>query len=94
MQGFDAIISPVTSTTAFNIGEKISDPVKMYMNDIFTVCTNLAGLPAASVPVGKDKSGLPIGVQVQALPFCEQSVLDVSYALELAFGSEVGAPHV
>ncbi|MFN7454266.1 MAG: Asp-tRNA(Asn)/Glu-tRNA(Gln) amidotransferase subunit GatA [Pseudobdellovibrionaceae bacterium] len=94
MQGFDAIISPVTSTTAFNIGEKISDPVKMYMNDIFTVCTNLAGLPAASVPVGKDKNGLPIGVQVQALPFCEQSVLDVSYAIELAFGSEVGAPHV
>ncbi|MCE3010526.1 MAG: Asp-tRNA(Asn)/Glu-tRNA(Gln) amidotransferase subunit GatA [Proteobacteria bacterium] len=94
LQGFDALVSPVTSTTAFDIGKKISDPVKMYMNDIFTVCTNLAGLPGASVPVGKDRAGLPIGIQVQSLPFCEQSVLDVSYALELAFKNSVGAPHV
>ena len=63
---FDLVLSPVSATTTFKRGEKSKDPVEMYLNDFFTVSANLAGIPAASFPVGQDKKGLPIGLQVMA----------------------------
>jgi aspartyl-tRNA(Asn)/glutamyl-tRNA(Gln) amidotransferase subunit A len=62
----DAVMLPTTPTPAFKIGDKISDPLAMYLNDILTVSANLAGIPAISIPVGTSTSGLPIGIQLQA----------------------------
>ncbi len=78
----DVIASPVTATPAFKIGERISDPLKMYLNDIFTTSTNLAGLPGMSVPFGLSKDKLPIGVQLTAGHFAEEKMLKVASALE------------
>lgn len=78
----DAIVGPVTTTPAFKLGEKSIDPLKMYFNDIFTTATNLSGLPGMSLPFGLSKDNLPIGIQITAHQFCEQSMLDVAYALE------------
>lgn len=80
----DVIISPVTTSPAFEIGGRISDPLAMYMNDIFTVSTNLAGLPGMSVPFGMSVDGMPIGIQLQAAHFEEQKMLNVGYALQKA----------
>lgn len=80
----DVLLSPVTTAPAFRIGERISDPLAMYLNDIFTVSTNLAGLPGMSVPFGVSQSGLPIGVQLTASHFEESKMLNVGYALEMA----------
>jgi|SRR6185312_814496 len=80
----DVILSPVTTSPAFKIGDRISDPLAMYLNDIFTVSTNLAGLPGMSVPFGMSKEGLPIGVQLTASHFEEQKMLNVGYSLEQA----------
>ena len=60
----DFILTPTTPSAAFNIGEKEDDPIKMYLNDIFTVPASLAGLPAISVPFGKSKNNLPLGIQL------------------------------
>jgi aspartyl-tRNA(Asn)/glutamyl-tRNA(Gln) amidotransferase subunit A len=65
-QKFDFIISPTSPTTAFKIGEKSENPLAMYLADIFTVHANIAGNPALSIPYGKDKHGLPIGIQLMA----------------------------
>lgn len=81
-QRCDAILSPVTTSPAFKIGERSSDPLKMYLNDIFTTSTNLAGLPGLSVPYGFSEKGLPIGVQLTGSHFEEQKILNVAYALE------------
>ncbi len=78
----DVILSPVTTHPAFKIGDRISDPLAMYLNDIFTVSTNLAGLPGLSLPFGQSSSNLPIGVQLTASHFEEQKMLDVAFALE------------
>lgn len=78
----DVILSPVTTSPAFRIGEKISDPLAMYMNDIFTVSANLAGLPGLSVPFGFSKDSLPIGVQVLGNHYQEQRILNLALALE------------
>ncbi len=78
----DAILSPVTTSPAFKIGERSADPLKMYLNDIFTTSTNLAGLPGLSVPFGFSELGLPIGVQLTGAHFEEQKILNVAYALE------------
>jgi aspartyl-tRNA(Asn)/glutamyl-tRNA(Gln) amidotransferase subunit A len=78
----DVIMSPVTTTPAFKIGSRSSDPLTMYLNDIFTVSTNLAGLPGMSVPFGLSKEGLPIGIQLTASHFEEQKLLNVGYSLE------------
>lgn len=78
----DVILSAVSTTPAFKIGARISDPLAMYLNDIFTVSTNLAGLPGLSLPFGMSKEGLPIGIQMTAGHFEEQKMLDVAYALE------------
>jgi aspartyl-tRNA(Asn)/glutamyl-tRNA(Gln) amidotransferase subunit A len=72
---FDFLISPVTPTTAFNIGEKTEDPIQMYLADIFTVQANVVGNPAISIPAGTDESGMPIGIQIMAPYFGEEKML-------------------
>ncbi|MFQ8430462.1 Asp-tRNA(Asn)/Glu-tRNA(Gln) amidotransferase subunit GatA [Amaricoccus sp. W119] len=84
-QGIDAILTPATPSAAFGLGEMASsDPVEMYLNDVFTVTVNLAGLPGAVVPTGLDGDGLPLGLQVIGRPWDEAGMLDVAYALERA----------
>ena len=78
----DAILTPSTPTSAFMIGEKKNDPVSMYLNDIFTVPVNLAGLPAISIPAGLDASGYPLGLQIIGKAFQEQEILNLAYAME------------
>ncbi len=78
----DAILTPSTPSSAFKIGEKLNDPVSMYLNDIFTVPINLAGLPAISIPAGHDKKGYPLGLQVIGKAFDEQSILNIAFSLE------------
>ena len=73
----DVIFTPTTPTVAFKIGEKIKDPLSMYLADIFTVSVNLAGLPAVSIPVG-DVDGLPVGLQIIGKPFNENMILDIA----------------
>ncbi len=80
---YDAIVTPTSPTTAFKLGEKIDDPLQMYLSDIFTISANLAGIPGLSLPCGKDERGLPIGVQILGKPFDEGMVLRVGRALEL-----------
>jgi len=81
-QSCDVIVAPAAPTTAFRIGEKIGDPLQMYLSDVFTVSANLAGLPGISVPCGTSAEGLPVGVQVLGRIFDEGTVLRVAYALE------------
>ena len=78
----DAILTPSTPSAAFKIGEKLNDPVSMYLNDIFTVPVNLAGLPAISIPAGHDKKGYPLGLQVIGKAFDEQNILNIAYSIE------------
>jgi len=78
----DVILGPVSPTTAFKFGEKLSDPLQMYLSDIFTIAANLAGVPAISVPFGADAKGLPIGLQVQGAQFADDLVLRVAAGLE------------
>jgi aspartyl-tRNA(Asn)/glutamyl-tRNA(Gln) amidotransferase subunit A len=80
-RGVDLLFTPTTPTTAFKIGEKLDDPVQMYLSDIFTVTANLAGLPAMSLPVGRLK-GLPVGGQFIGQEFLEDEMLEAAYALE------------
>lgn len=82
----NAIVTPVTTTTAFRLGEKISNPLEMYMADILTSSANLAGIPGISVPVGRDGNGLPIGLQIMGSHFQEKTVLNVAKAVESACG--------
>ena len=85
--GVDAILTPATPSAAFGIGEMAdADPVQMYLNDVFTVTVNLAGLPGVSVPAGLDGAGLPLGLQVIGRPWDEAGMLDVAFALEQACG--------
>jgi len=81
-QEFDCIITPTSPTTAFKIGEKIKDPLKMYLSDIYTISANLAGIPAISVPCGFTKNGLPVGLQILAKHFDEEMLFRVAYAYE------------
>jgi aspartyl-tRNA(Asn)/glutamyl-tRNA(Gln) amidotransferase subunit A len=78
----DAIISPVTPTTPFKLGDMTDDPIKMYLSDIFTIPTSLAGLPGISIPCGLSKDGFPIGLQLIGKPFDEASLLNIAYAYE------------
>ncbi|MBT9244406.1 Asp-tRNA(Asn)/Glu-tRNA(Gln) amidotransferase subunit GatA [Gemmobacter fulvus] len=85
--GVDAILTPATPTPAFGLGEMASaDPVDMYLNDVFTVTLNLAGLPGVSVPVGLDPDGLPLGLQLIGRPWEEGDLLNHAYVLERAAG--------
>ena len=85
--GVDAILTPATPSAAFGLGEaKSADPVQMYLNDVFTVTVNLAGLPGIAVPAGTDASGLPLGLQLIGRPWEEGDLLNSAYALERAAG--------
>lgn len=79
---YDCILMPVAPTTAPKLGESLSDPLKMYLSDIYTVSVNLAGLPALSMPCGFDKAGLPIGAQLIGAAMGEQSILNAAYAYQ------------
>ena len=79
---FDCIVTPTTPTAAFKIGEKTKDPLKMYLSDIYTISANLAGIPAISIPCGFTESGLPLGLQILAKPFGEESLFRVAYTYE------------
>jgi aspartyl-tRNA(Asn)/glutamyl-tRNA(Gln) amidotransferase subunit A len=80
----DVLLTPATPGPAFAIGAKTSDPVSMYLNDVFTVTVNLAGLPGISVPAGLTADGLPLGLQIIGRAFDEATVLRVSQAIETA----------
>jgi aspartyl-tRNA(Asn)/glutamyl-tRNA(Gln) amidotransferase subunit A len=88
----DVIVTPTSPTPAFRIGEKTDDPLQMYLSDIFTISTNLAGIPGISVPCGYTKSGLPIGVQFLAGHFEEGKILQVAHAYEKHSGIERRRP--
>jgi aspartyl-tRNA(Asn)/glutamyl-tRNA(Gln) amidotransferase subunit A len=78
----DAILTPSTPSSAFKIGEKKNDPISMYLNDIFTVPVNLAGIPAISIPAGKDNKNFPLGLQFIGKPLDEQKLLNIAFAVE------------
>ena len=80
----DAILTPTAPSAAFPIGEKMDDPIAMYLNDVFTVPGSLAGLPSISVPAGLSEGGLPLGLQVVGRPFDEETVLRVAGVVEAA----------
>ncbi len=82
----DAVISPTAPTTAFKVGEKASDPLSMYLSDIYTISANLAGLPAISIPCGFSKKNLPIGLQLTAKPFAEETLFTIAHAYEQSTG--------
>ena len=86
--GVDAILTPATPSSAFGIADQelATDPVKMYLNDIFTVTVNMAGLPGLSVPAGLDSKGLPLGLQLIGKPFEEETLFKTAYAIEQAAG--------
>lgn len=90
----DAILSSVTTSPAFKIGEKVYDPLTMYLNDIFTTATNLAGLPGMSVPFGLTQNGLPIGIQLTGAHFEEQKILNIAAFLESASSVKGKTPNV
>ncbi|MCB9390758.1 MAG: Asp-tRNA(Asn)/Glu-tRNA(Gln) amidotransferase subunit GatA [Acidimicrobiia bacterium] len=81
---FDVLLSPTSPTTAFGLGDKVDDPLAMYLSDVCTIATNLAGAPAMSVPVGKDAHGLPIGMQILAPALGERPMFQAGAALEAA----------
>jgi aspartyl-tRNA(Asn)/glutamyl-tRNA(Gln) amidotransferase subunit A len=83
-EDFDLILTPVSPDTAFKIGEKTGDPLKMYLEDICTVSINIAGLPAFSVPCGKDKNGLPIGMQLIGKRYNDALLMKAAYSFETA----------
>jgi len=78
----DCIVTPTSPTAAFKIGEKTDDPLKMYLSDIYTISVNLAGIPGISVPCGFTKKGLPVGLQVLAKPFAEETLFKVAHTYE------------
>ncbi|MBI4824882.1 MAG: Asp-tRNA(Asn)/Glu-tRNA(Gln) amidotransferase subunit GatA [Nitrospirae bacterium] len=81
-ESVDVIVTPTTPTTAFRAGEKMEDPLQMYLSDIFTISANLAGGPGISIPCGFDSNNLPIGLQLMGKHFDEESVLKIAYAYE------------
>ena len=83
-EGVDVILTPVAPTPAFKIGEKVSDPLQMYLSDIFTIPVNLAGTCGISVPAGMSSTGLPIGLQLIGRPFGEEAIIRAGYAFEQA----------
>jgi len=88
----DALVTPVTTTTAFRIGELVNDPLQMYMSDIMTISVNLAGIPAVSVPAGLDSKGMPIGLQIMGDHFQERKILSLARVIEE--GSEKHSPEM
>jgi aspartyl-tRNA(Asn)/glutamyl-tRNA(Gln) amidotransferase subunit A len=93
-QEVDLIVTPTTPTPAFKLGEKIQDPLQMYLSDIFTISVNLAGLPAIALPCGYTKGGLPISLQVIGRPFEEDVILRAAHAYEQATQWRVRKPTI
>jgi aspartyl-tRNA(Asn)/glutamyl-tRNA(Gln) amidotransferase subunit A len=86
-KGVDAILTPATPSAAFGVGEKGgADPIEMYLNDVFTVTVNMAGLPGISVPAGLSAEGLPLGLQLIGRPFDEETLFTIGEAIEQAAG--------
>ncbi len=83
-QDVDLLVTPVMPTTAFQLGEKIEDPLQMYLSDLYTISASLAGIPAISLPCGLSRKGLPIGMQILGRPFEEEVILRAARAYELA----------
>jgi aspartyl-tRNA(Asn)/glutamyl-tRNA(Gln) amidotransferase subunit A len=81
-QQVDVLVTPTSPTPAFKIGEKIDDPLQMYLSDVCTITINLAGIPAISLPCGFSSAGLPIGLQIIGKPFAEETILRVAHAFE------------
>ncbi|TDA67492.1 MAG: Asp-tRNA(Asn)/Glu-tRNA(Gln) amidotransferase subunit GatA [Clostridia bacterium] len=88
---YDALVTPTTPTVAFKLGEKVGDPLAMYLSDLFTIPVNMAGLPALSLPCGFSQ-GLPVGLQVIGRPFAEATVLQIAYAFEQATDYHLARP--
>ena len=86
--GVDVILTPATPSAAFGVADQdmAADPVKMYLNDIFTVTVNMAGLPGIAVPAGLDAKGLPLGLQLIGKPFDEETLFQVGHVIEQAAG--------
>ena len=85
--GIDAILTPATPSAAFGIGEKAgADPIEMYLNDIFTVTVNMAGLPGIAVPGGLSNEGLPLGLQLIGKPFDEATLFSIAEVIEQSAG--------
>lgn len=85
-ESVDVLLSPTAPTPAFKIGEKLSDPLAMYLSDIMTIPANLAGVPALSLPCGFTRSGLPLGLQLMGRPFDEETLIRAAYTLEQEIG--------
>ena len=84
----DVLATPTAPTTAFPLGEKVDDPLSMYLQDIATIPANLAGVPAMSVPIGQDESGLPVGLQFMAPAMKDERLYNAGAALEALIGWE------
>ena len=91
---FDVLVSPTSPTTAFRIGERVDDPLAMYLSDVFTIPADLAGVPAISVPCGTDDDGLPVGLQFTGKVLDETTVLRVAHAFEQDLGQSFVPPLV
>jgi aspartyl-tRNA(Asn)/glutamyl-tRNA(Gln) amidotransferase subunit A len=78
----DVIITPTTPYQAFKLGEKIDDPIQMYLSDIFTISANLGGVPSMSIPCGFSDDGLPVGMQITAKHFDEESVFRTAFSFQ------------
>ncbi|MCK5732686.1 MAG: Asp-tRNA(Asn)/Glu-tRNA(Gln) amidotransferase subunit GatA, partial [Candidatus Latescibacteria bacterium] len=85
----DVLITPTSPTVAFKLGEKLDDPLQMYLSDIYTISANLAGVPALSAPCGVSPEGLPIGLQIFGRPFEEGTVLRAAYSVERVLNGNV-----
>jgi len=90
----DIIATPTAPTPAFKIGEKANDPLSMYLSDIFTIPANLAGIPAISIPCGLSKDGLPIGLQMMAKPFDEETIFRAAYTFEQSTDHHTKRPNL
>ncbi|HOZ48288.1 MAG TPA: Asp-tRNA(Asn)/Glu-tRNA(Gln) amidotransferase subunit GatA [Candidatus Hydrogenedentes bacterium] len=88
----DVILTPTSPTPAFKFGEKTADPLEMYLSDIYTISVNLAGIPGLSIPCGLTARGLPVGLQILAKPFAEETLLRAAYAYEHSRGFDMGRP--
>ena len=86
---YDVVLGPVAPTTALKIGESLSDPIKMYLGDVYTVSINLTGIPAVSLPCGYDKDDLPIGLQLMGQTFDEKAVIKAAYSFEQNFKADL-----
>jgi aspartyl-tRNA(Asn)/glutamyl-tRNA(Gln) amidotransferase subunit A len=93
-EGIDAIVTPTSPSAAFRLGEKVDDPLAMYLSDIYTVTVNLAGLPGLSIPCGITGAGLPVGLQIIGRRFDEETVLRLGAALEGAVGFPARRPRL